>query len=59
MKKFIITINMIALIALVPAVIIGYLNHDTKADNRNNTEIVKDAQNAPAEGLTFRLIKTF
>lgn len=59
MKKFIVTANFIAIIALVPAVIVGYLHNDTKKDNKNNTEMVKDVNNSPEEGITLRLIKTF
>jgi hypothetical protein len=59
MKKFIVTLNFIAIIALVPAVIVGYLHNDSKKDSKNETELAKDVNNSTEEGLTLRLIKTF
>ena len=59
MKKFISAACIIALIALVPAVFVGYLHNDTHA-NKNNTEIVKDdVTNSQNESSILRLVKTF
>ena len=57
MKKLISAACIAALIALVPAVIVGYLHEDKKT---NNTEIVNDDVKSSQEEVTFlRLVKTF
>jgi Na+/H+ antiporter NhaB len=60
MKKFIFTANVVAIIALVPAVIFGYLHEDTKKDNnKESIEIVKDTHVNQEESTILRLIRTF
>jgi len=60
MKKFIFTANVIAVIALVPAVLIGYLHTNTAStDSKPATEIVKDVTNGQDDGTTFNLVKSF
>lgn len=60
MRKFIFTANVIALIALVPAVLIGYLHNDTvSTENQPTTEIGKDVTNGNDDGSTFHLVKSF
>ena len=60
MRKFIFTANVIALIALVPAVLFGYLHTDTvPAENKPATEIAKDVTNGQDNGSIFQLIKSF
>ena len=60
MKKFILTANFIALIALVPAVLFGYLhNATTVTNNKPNTEVVKDVTNGQDDGTTINLVKSF
>ena len=60
MRKFIFTANVIALIALVPAVLIGYLHTDTAStENKPATEIAKDVTNGNDDGSTFHLVKSF
>ncbi len=60
MKKFIFTANMIAIIALVPALVFGYLHNDNKAsDNKTNTETAKDVTNGQEDGTTIHLVKSF
>jgi len=60
MKKFIFTTSMIAIIALVPAVVVGYLHNDNKSDdNKANTETAKDVTNGQDDGTTIHLVKSF
>ena len=60
MKKFIFTANMIAIIALVPALVFGYLHNDNKSnDNKANTETAKDVTNGQEDGTTIHLVKIF
>jgi hypothetical protein len=56
MKKFIINLSLVAVIALVPAVMVAYL-HQTPADQK--TEMAKDSQQNTDEAGTLRLVKTF
>jgi hypothetical protein len=56
MKKFIITLSLVAVVALVPAVMVAYL-HETPADQKN--EMAKDGQQNQDEAGTLRLVKTF
>jgi hypothetical protein len=58
MKKFIFTANVIAIIALVPAVIFGYL-HNSSPKERTHTEISKDVTNGQDDGSTLHLVRTF
>jgi hypothetical protein len=57
MKNLISAVCLAALIALVPAVIVGYLHEDKKS---NNTEIVNDdVKSNQEEGTILHLVKTF
>jgi hypothetical protein len=57
MKNLISAACITALIALVPAVIVGYLHEDKK---NNNTEVVNDdVKSNQEEGTILRLVKTF
>ncbi|MES2373699.1 MAG: hypothetical protein V4557_14060 [Bacteroidota bacterium] len=57
MKNLISAACIAALIALVPAVIVGYLHEDKKS---TNTEVVNDDVKSSQEEVTFlRLVKTF
>jgi hypothetical protein len=60
MKKFIFTANVIALLLLVPAVLVGYLHNsqtgiETKAISG---EVAKQATNSTEVGNLLRLVKT-
>ena len=59
MKKFILTANLVALLALVPAVIIGYLHKEPSKDgNKDRIELVKDA-GAHRDGVSIlQLVRT-
>jgi len=60
MRKFIFTANVIALIALVPAVLFGYLHTDTApTETKPATEIAKDVTNGQDNGSIFQLVKSF
>jgi len=60
MRKFIFTANVIALIALVPAVLFGYLHSTAVSTNaKQNIEIVKDVTNGQDEGITLHMVKSF
>lgn len=60
MKKFIFAANVIAIIAMVPAVLFGYLHSNTQGtDTKQNTEIVKDVNNRQDDGFTLHLIKSY
>ena len=60
MKKFIFTANVIAIVALVPAVIFGYLSNDKNAENKKaQTEVAKDVKTGQDEFSILRLVKTF
>ncbi|MDB5209755.1 MAG: hypothetical protein JWQ30_582 [Sediminibacterium sp.] len=57
MKNLISAACIAALIALVPAVIVGYLHEDKKT---NNTEVAHDdVKSNQDEGSILRLVKTF
>lgn len=61
MRKFIFTANVIAIIMLVPAVLLGYLN-TTAAGNETQqaTEVVaKDVTNGQDDGSILHLVKAF
>jgi hypothetical protein len=60
MKKFLFTAYVIAIVALVPTVIVGYLHTDSNVNNaKPNTEISKDVTNGQDEVNILRLVKTF
>ncbi len=59
MKKFIFTANVIAILFLVPATIVGYLNNDQKATKVVTGEVAKKANNGLEYGNIIRLVKTF
>lgn len=58
MKKFIFTANVIALVALVPAVIFGYLhNNNSTSNDKNKTEVVKEVTNGYEESNPVFMVK--
>jgi hypothetical protein len=60
MKKILFTLYVAAVVALVPAVIVGYLHNDnTVKDTKTNTETAKDVTNGQDDGSILRLVKTF
>ncbi len=61
MRKLIFTANVIALIALVPAILFGYLNTQTNStETKPTTEVVsKDVTNGQDDGSVLRLVKSF
>jgi hypothetical protein len=60
MKKFIFTANVIAIIALVPAVLLGYLHTSTAGNEKAATEeIAKDVTNGQDDGITLHVVKAF
>ena len=60
MKKFIFTANMIAVIALVPALLFGYLHNGGQSKaNKSATETTKDVSNSQDDGTTINLVKSF
>ena len=60
MKKFIFTANVIAIVALVPAIFLGYLHNNTSnTDKKANTAIAKDVTNGQEDATNINLIKTF
>lgn len=60
MRKFIFTANIIALIALVPAVLFGYLHAGTDSETiKPATEITTDVTNGQDDGSLFHLVKAF
>jgi hypothetical protein len=61
MKKFIFTANVIAIIALVPAVLLGYLHTSTAGNEKKaaTEEIAKDVTNGQDDGITLHVVKAF
>ena len=61
MRKFIFTANVIALIALVPAILFGYLHTQTNnTETKPVTEVVsKDVTNGQDDGSILHLVKSF
>ena len=60
MKKFIFTANVIAIVALVPAVLFGYLHSNTTdVPAKQSTEVVSDVTNGQDNGSILRIVKSF
>lgn len=60
MKKFILTANLIALLFLVPAVIVGYLQSNTPVTEKSaSKETVKDVTNGQEETISINMVKSF
>ena len=61
MRKFIFTANVIALMALVPAIVFGYLHASSGAtENKTDKEVIaRDVTNGQDDGSTFHLLKSF
>jgi len=59
MKKFIFTANVIAILFLVPATIVGYLHEDQKETKAVTGEVAKKSNNGLEYGNIVRLVKTF
>ncbi len=58
MKKFLFTTYVIFLMALVPAVVFGYL-HSSTSNQKANTETSKEVSNNQSEERSLQLVKTF
>jgi len=58
MKKFLFTTYVIFLLALVPAVIFGYLQSNA-GNQKANTETSKEVSNNQSEERSLQLVKTF
>lgn len=58
MKKFLFTSYVIFLMALVPAVVFGYL-HNSAGNQKANTETSKEVSNNQSEERSLQLVKTF
>ena len=61
MKKFIFTANVIALLLLVPAVLVGYLhnNQTGSAGKADNQEMTKQSNSNPETGNLLRIVKSY
>lgn len=60
MKKFIFIANLVILLILVPAVMIGYLHSNTaEKGNNEKTTLVKDTENGQPEAISVFFVKTF
>lgn len=59
MKKIIFTVYVVALIALVPAVIGGYLNRTDKNENKQNEETLARESARHDDGSILHLVRTF
>ena len=61
MKKFIFTANVIAILFLVPAVLVGYLNtnSDAPAQKVTGDVVAKQTKTTIDFGNIVRLVKTF
>lgn len=60
MKKFIFTANVIAIVALVPAVIFGYLSNGNAKNNKAKTEeVAKDVKSGQDDFSILHLVRTF
>ncbi|MBV9987351.1 MAG: hypothetical protein JO301_06710 [Chitinophagaceae bacterium] len=58
MKKFIFSASVIALMAMVPAVLVGYLHGNTN-DSKPATETVSDVAPAHESSSIIGLVKSF
>jgi hypothetical protein len=58
MKKFIFTASVFVLMAMVPAVLVGYLQSNS-TDTKPATETVSDVAPAHDNGSLIRLVKSF
>lgn len=60
MKKFILTANLIAMLILVPAIMIGYLHSHTPATEKSaGKETAKDVVNGQEEAISINMVKSF
>ncbi|MDE3252239.1 MAG: hypothetical protein KGO92_05485 [Bacteroidota bacterium] len=60
MKKFILTANLIAMLFLVPAVIVGYLQSNAPVTEKSaSKETAKDVTNGQEEAISINLVKSF
>ncbi|NCI51150.1 hypothetical protein GWC95_14555 [Sediminibacterium roseum] len=60
MKKLIFTVYVAALVALVPAVIAGYLNRSKKAgDVKTEETLARESDNRHDDGSILHLVRTF
>lgn len=58
MKKFFFTAYVVATIALVPAVIFGYLSNQHHS-NKQSTEMAKDVANGQESASILQVVKIF
>ncbi|TDO28177.1 hypothetical protein [Sediminibacterium goheungense] len=60
MKKFINNLQILAMIALVPAMVIAYLGSDNAtAEEKEKTEVVRKSSNIIEVGNMIQLVKSF
>lgn len=60
MKKFINNLQILAMMALVPAMVIAYLSTDkTTTEEKEKTEIVRKGNNLIEVGNVIHLVKSF
>ncbi len=60
MKKIINNLQIIAMIALVPAMVIAYLGSDkATAEEKEKTEVVRKSSNIIEVGNMIQLVKSF
>ncbi len=61
MKKILFTANLIAMLVLIPAVMVGYMHSQTPATGKSttSTETVKDVTNGQEDGISISLVKSF
>lgn len=58
MKKFFFTAYVIAAIALVPAIVFGYLHNNSQSE-KPATEMASDVTNGQESSSILRLVKSF
>jgi hypothetical protein len=59
MKKFIFSASVFAIMALVPAVLVGYLHNQPTADSSPATELVSDVPTGHENSSILGLVKSF
>ena len=60
MKKLLVNIQIVAMLALIPAMVVAYLHStDSKLDQAEKTEIVRKGTNMTDAGSIIHLVKSF
>jgi hypothetical protein len=60
MKKLLVNIQIVAMLALIPAMVVAYLHsNDSKLDQEERTEIVRKGTNMTDAGSIIHLVKSF